>query len=425
MLRKKNRVLWFSVTPSLYAENGHGYNGGGWIGSLERLVRNSDEIDLAVAFEHGDHNFKITKNNVCYYPISVNVSRSKMDVLKKLIDSSAEENLLLPECVKVIEDFKPDIIHVFGSEWSFGLVTQLTNIPVVIHLQGNIPACLNAYYPPGINLFDLIRFNGFNIIKSLRDLMLKRALKKRAEREERILKCCRFYMGRTKWDHDIVKLYNPEAKYFHCDEVLRPNFSLGEWNYVAKGTFKICTTISPVMYKGADMIIKAAKLLKQNSNLNFEWIVMGVSDLNFFEWKLSENLRKLSINLMGVVSPEKLKEELLNSDLYVHTSYVDNSPNSVCEAQILGLPVICSNVGGVSSLIKDGISGLLYPANDIYSLVSNILLIAKNPVTGAQLGSQAKAQATERHKHSEILRRLLTIYDSIIFDKDSPLTHDN
>ena len=44
------RILWFSVTPSLFNPKSNSHNGGGWIASLEQIVRKEPAIDLGVAF---------------------------------------------------------------------------------------------------------------------------------------------------------------------------------------------------------------------------------------------------------------------------------------------------------------------------------------------------------------------------------------
>lgn len=75
-----------------------------------------------------------------------------------------------------------------------------------------------------------------------------------------------------------------------------------------------------------------------------------------------------SIEFLGILSEDELKNTLLSSDIYVHTAYIDNSPNALCEAMILGLPCIASYVGGISSLMKNGESGILVPVNEPYYL---------------------------------------------------------
>ena len=64
------RVLWFSVTPSLYSKNPL-YNGGGWIASLEGELKKNKSFELGVAFEFCDDKFKVCEIGVTYYPINV------------------------------------------------------------------------------------------------------------------------------------------------------------------------------------------------------------------------------------------------------------------------------------------------------------------------------------------------------------------
>ena len=71
------RVLWFSVTPSLYDEKTYG----GWVASLERIVRQyGSDIELGIAFEHSDRCFKVERGSVTYYPMNKVGTR-----LKKLL----------------------------------------------------------------------------------------------------------------------------------------------------------------------------------------------------------------------------------------------------------------------------------------------------------------------------------------------------
>ncbi len=64
------KILWFTDTPSLYKKNTKGYNGGGWIESLEQIIAQQKDIELAVSFFHSDDCFKSKQGRSTYYPIS-------------------------------------------------------------------------------------------------------------------------------------------------------------------------------------------------------------------------------------------------------------------------------------------------------------------------------------------------------------------
>jgi len=134
------RVLWFTNTNSLYKKSDTSYNGGGWIESLEQIISKTDDVELAVGFFYVDKYFKVKQGETTYYPISIYNSKIKK-VLHNLFYSKYDK-IEIDYYLKIIEDFKPDIIHIFGSEQSFGLITTETKIPVVIHLQGILNPCL-------------------------------------------------------------------------------------------------------------------------------------------------------------------------------------------------------------------------------------------------------------------------------------------
>ncbi|GAB6012945.1 glycosyltransferase family 4 protein [Viscerimonas tarda] len=407
------RILWFSVTPSMYVANIVGHNGGGWIASLEQLVRKAPEIQLGIAFEYEDSCFRVEKEQVVYYPI--NDCFSTKYKLKRKISYDAEEKTLIPKCLKIIEDFKPDVIHVFGSEWCFGLVAQHTDIPVVIHMQGSIPPYYNARFPAGYSKSDYVLYNGLNIKRTISQLREDNFFLLRSKREERILRNCHYYMGRTEWDYNITQLYNPDSQYFYCSEALRDLFvnSDEKWNFHNRNRISIVSTISGSKRKGIDTILKTAKLLKENTNIDFEWLIFGVKDISYHEKKTKIKAEDFNVKLMGVVSAPALKEKLLNADMLIHPSYIDNSPNSVCEAQILGLPVICTNVGGISSLVKHQETGLLFPANDPFTLCAYIKLLVQDSSLASKIGENAREEAINRHNQDVILRDLLAIYHKV------------
>ena len=105
---------------------------------------------------------------------------------------------------------------------------------------------------------------------------------------------------------------------------------------------------------------------------------------------------------------------LCNATCFVHPSYIDNSPNSVCEAQILGLPVLATHVGGISSIVKDGETGILFPANDPYTLASKIKEVTQSPALAVRLGKVAREQALKRHDPMMIRMTLMNIYKQIL-----------
>jgi glycosyltransferase involved in cell wall biosynthesis len=223
-------------------------------------------------------------------------------------------------------------------------------------------------------------------------------------------------MGRTEWDKSLIDLFNPNATYFHCEEALRDSFinSNKRWKYSNGKKKTIISVISRPWYKGCDLILKTAALLKRFTDIDFEWKVYGIPEIKFYESVYGIKAKDVNIRPMGTASKEELVDALCSSSCYVHPSYIDNSPNSICEAQILGVPVLATNVGGISSIVNNGIDGILFPANAPYTVASLIKRIAANEELANTLSANAIKRAKNRHNPKEIGNRLVEIYEAII-----------
>ncbi len=413
------KVLWFTNTPSLYDQGKHPYHGGGWIESLEQLVSDDGEIELGVAFFHATDSQKVKRNNTTYFPIKR--PRARKNPVRSLIRNWTGRLLdcNFDDVLKgIMNGFNPDVIHVFGTEGPFATIQDLTNIPVVIHLQGLINPYLNTYLPVNQSKLNFIlspRFFKKNLIGSSPAFALKH-FKSQARREAGILHKARYVMGRTNWDKMIAELYNSNVKYFHVDEVLRPPFYQAKQPHYSchRNKLSIVSTLSPTIYKGIDVLLRAAKKMTELSEITFQWQIIGLdkNDPILKHFETSEGISHLNVNVkcLGRKSPEELLKLLTIADVFVHPSYIDNSPNSVCEAQMLGLPVIACDVGGVSSLITHGESGFLVPSNGVFEIVHYLKCLAKNNGLAKRVGQKAATVASRRHDRGCIVNDLKAVY---------------
>jgi glycosyltransferase involved in cell wall biosynthesis len=105
---------------------------------------------------------------------------------------------------------------------------------------------------------------------------------------------------------------------------------------------------------------------------------------------------------------------LTEADLFVHPSNIENSPNSVCEAQLLGIPIVATNAGGVSSLVKDEDDGLLVAPRDVYAMASKIARLLNNPQETDMLSKKGRLHALERHNPNMIVENLFKIYKELL-----------
>lgn len=420
------RVLWLTCTAAgaskIVNQNTHAR---GWIASLADLIKVDNNIDLAIAFfDNYKSEFKFEFEGIIYYPMKDKLSSRVKQMKSRLIGKLWDTNL--PGIQKVIEDFKPDIIQIFGTESGMGDIVGNTKVPIIIHLQGLVNPYVLQWLPKNISLLSIL-FNS-----KIRELIVRRDLvseffqfKKMGRREERLIKNTQNFFGRTAWDERFVRLINPEIKYFHCDEVLRPLFyeHAGKWQENTIDILRIVTIVNAEMYKGLDMVLETADILKNNTSLKFEWVVVGVGKenriLKMMEINKKTRFKNTSVVFKGVKQGQDLISELLKSNIFIHPSHIDNSPNSVCEAMLLGMPIIAGYVGGIPSLIQDQFNGLLYNSYDPFDLAGLILQCATNKSQMGIMGKNANITALERHDSTKIVNKIKESYKLILSQTDN------
>ena len=400
------RLLILAGTPGLYGNN-NSYNGGGWIVSLERelLAKHRNELTVGLAWP-ADCRIKDEVGGVKYYGIP--------KIHRTFWKYESKEKKYCEDIKQVISDFQPDIILCFGTENGLALATSLTEIPVIVHLQG----ILNAYFPTWLpeNL-SWKEYLGRDVHRHIE----YDSLKKFMQREIVAMEHCKYFFGRTEWDHNISQLISPNSEYFYCSEMLRPEIYSSKklWEPHENKQAKIVSVISGAPYKGGDLILRAAKALKETGNSDFVWDVYGVDSQRMRFWEKLTNICSAEVNVHanGVINASQLVDAVTSADVCVHPSYIENSPNTVCEMQVLGCPVIATNVGGTSSLIKDGETGFLVPANDPLTLTSKILYTIRDKKKAYAIGRNARTCALQRHNPSRIVSDLINSIHFIVDNK--------
>jgi len=224
-------------------------------------------------------------------------------------------------------------------------------------------------------------------------------------------------IGRTFWDRRISSVLAPNARYYHGDEVLREGFYTHIWKYKKHDKFVIFTTNGNRIYKGFETLCQSISILIEAGFTKFEWQVAGVSDeshiVNVVKKKLGELYPKQALKVLGSLHEQELIDNLLGSNLYVMPSHIENSPNNLCEAMILGMPCVATFAGGTGSILSDKKEGLLVQDGDPWAMAGAILEIANNPDQAIIYGENARKTALKRHNKDKIVNDLLSTYKII------------
>ena len=178
------------------------------------------------------------------------------------------------------------------------------------------------------------------------------------------------------------------------------------------------TRLDPI--KGVDVAIRA---LAQVSGCSAVLRVVGEGQPRYVDHlrSIAEELGVSDrIEWAGPVAREKLSEEYRSADLLIVPSHYETFGVVIVEAMAAGLPVIASNVGGVSNVVDGGRYARLVEPGDPAALARGIAELAGDPDEMARLSRQGPGRATQFDAEAGV-ERWLEIYRASGSAKDYPL----
>ena len=340
-------------------------------------------------------------------------------------DTSLEESL-----GAVIKDFEPDMIHIFGTEYPHTLAcVKAFGHPerTLIGIQGLCSAIAEVY------MADLPY--SVQKKKTFRDILKKDGLfdqqakfAKRGEYEKEALSLVGHVTGRTDFDREMTQKFAPNAKYHFMNETLRADFYHDTWNidkieryslflsqgnYPVKGLHYVIDILPEVIEEFEETVVYVAgDVITANDSIKDKIKISGYG--KFLLNQIKKNKLQDHIKFVGRLQSDRMCARFLKSHVFLCPSAIENSPNSVGEAMLLGVPVVSADVGGVHNLVTDQKDGILYPKDKPKRLKDSILRIFEDDKLAVLLSSNAKAHALKTHDPDANYRRLLDIYREIL-----------
>lgn len=416
------RVLWLAPNGGNFKNNTI-KGTGGWIGALQKeLSQRYPELELGIAFGHTNSEV-IREGNTTYFPICTSKKGRLKNALSAVLSSEKKrEQQWISYISQLLTTFSPDVVHIWGVENTYAAVIPYLKCPFIVHIQGLMSLYIYAYLPPSFSLHEIRQsdsiLNPMSWVKStlqIREIDKYNFAQYRSQRELHVSKYVKNWIGRTDWDYRASKFLSPNSKYFHCEEIMRDDFDGEKWHYHYNGeVLRIQSSISEPLYKGVDLVLNTAKLLTEHG-VKLEWNIYGISRdhsiLKLFINHVGVRPENVGVNFWGHVDGRIIRNGLLDSDMYVHPSYIENSSNAIAEAMLMGVPTIAQNVGGNASMLKNN-SGLLISSNEPYMMASGILDMT-NKELAEKYSLKALAVAEERQNPNSIVENLVKIYQQV------------
>lgn len=433
MRMRLKKVLWVCniMLPAIARKLNLPYsNREGWLsGIFGRVLQKEAPFELGICFPAmgevaGMQDGKMVLQGVACYAFSEDLGHPER------YDDRMEGRF-----AEILQDFQPDILHIFGTEFPHSLAAvRAFGKPeqTLIGIQGLCSEIAKIYMAGlpekvqrQVTFRDLIRKD------SLRQQQEKFVL--RGENEIRAIQGCGNITGRTRFDREGTAAVNPGAVYYPMNETMRGEFYRGRWEMERCEKHSLFLGQGDYPLKGMHFVLQAmAQLLPEYPDLKL--YVAGNSVIGHETWKqrlklpaygkyLLELIRRYGLEdrviMLGKLDAEQMKERFLACHTFICPSVLENSPNTVGEAMLLGVPVAASDVGGIPDMVTDGKDGILFQMGNVEALaeaVSRLWDEEKDPegLTLAQrLSGQAAKRALEVHDGERNYLRLLEIYRQI------------
>lgn len=410
------KVLWITNIPIM---DGCGLvkrpqpKSGGWLTSLAKELIKDPTIELSIASVHKGP-ILIAKNigRINYYMLPsktlVKYNKSLEAIWKSIID-----------------ELRPDVVHIQGTEMPHGLayLRACGSDKLVVSIQGLVSAY--PFYNYGITWKDI----AMNL--TIRDIVFggmlsgKRSFKRRAKSEREMLQTTKHVIGRTSWDRARVLAINPNLNYHFCNETLRSEFYNAKWEYSKCEPYTIFLSQAGYPLKGLHQVLRALPIvLNRFSNTKVRIAGEDITKHKSLREKFSYTgygkfinslINKLKvkdcIEFVGILSASQMKDEMLKANVFICPSSIENSPNSLGEAQIVGTPCISAYVGGAPDMVPTPSCGLLYRYEETDMLAADIIYLFD---TASKFeNSEMRRVARERHNREKNVEQLKNIYNNL------------
>ena len=417
-------ILWLINIPLPEASQLMGENPspfGGWLINASKDLANKEDVELSIAFPSNKANkFRELKGEkINYYPF---IPVKEND--NKVIENNESFETLL-------NNLKPDIVHIYGTEIAHTLSMVNTcnkiNIKTVISVQGLV-SIIEKHMYSNLPIYAIYGNTFRNIIRKDNVRGLKKLFRNRGKNEIESLQKTNHIIGRTTWDKACSNQINPQANYHFCNETLREEFYKHQWdvNDCEKHSIFLSQGQYPIkglhyMLEAIPLILKRfpkAKVYISGKDITKSDSIKDKLLMTYYGKYIKKMIKKLNLErnvvFTGPLDEKKMCQRYLKSHVFVCPSSIENSPNSLGEAMILGVPSVASYVGGIPDMLKDKEEGFLYQHDAPYMLAQYVCEIFENQDLALKFSKNARERALKTHDRDENTRRLIEIYNEIV-----------
>ena len=395
---------------------------GGWVESMAAKLSENNDIELGIVCKCEENlNFCEVIDGITYFSLYYTSSTSLSELESK--------------CNEIVTKFNPDIVNIEGTEFLHARAMQLSaknhNIPAVVSLQGILNGQY-AYQCGQLPVDDMMFSKSLTNIFSawIMHLRKTRWYKPRMKPEKEIIENADYILGRTTWDRAHSYAINPNAKYYPCSRILRAPFYEEKWSLEKTERHSIYVGNGYNALKGAHFVVMALPyLIREYPDVKV--YIAGYKPFqendkrSVLKKGYAAYLKKLiydlgvqdHIEFTGPLKAPQVAQMLSKVNAYVLCSTIENSPNTLGEAMMVGTPCVSAYVGGVSDMAEDGKEALFYRNDDPKLLAWNLKRIFDSDELALSLSEAGKKKARITHDPERNAQLLIDAYTDILKEK--------
>lgn len=171
----------------------------------------------------------------------------------------------------------------------------------------------------------------------------------------------------------------------------------------------ILTVADLIPRKGIDVILKA--LARLRSTQDFDLVICGEGP----EAKpLARLARQVGLadrtHFLGWVGRDEIPDYFAACDLFILASHIEAAGNVLLEAMAAARPVICTDSGGPSEYVSEGVSGFIVPPGDQEAMAATMKRLIQDPDLADRMGREGRAIAERDYRYDRMISEYLQVY---------------
>lgn len=416
------KVLWMTNTPLGAACEALGTaraQSGSWVDATARaLAATPEPPQLAVAtLAPGRELRRAEKDGVTYYCIPGGHAHRGA--------RAPRQNVALWR--QVVEEVRPDLIQIWGSEFTDGLdlLEAAPGVPAVLYTQGVITA-IDKYPNGGLPLRELCAAQPL-LFKPITLKYRRDAAKMRAQVpfEQELARRVDCIITDNDWCAGFFRGIAPGATVAYHMLPMNEAFRKVHWTAEGCVPHTIFCNAGRTPYKGLHMAVRALALIRAQypdvklripGAINFERLDNPRTPPYFrYLYRLAKELGVLDcLEFPGVLTSEQMAGEMQRAHVFVMPSAIENQSSTLREAMLVGTPSVAANVGCVADSVIHNQNGYLYRYEEYELLAQYVMKLFADPQQAAAFSMEANRTIRTMYAREDTGIRMEEIYRQVL-----------